>query len=99
MYEAEINMVIHAGGGVAEADILPDRVVLVLRDEGPGIADMELAMREGWSTASDRFRELGFGAGMGLPNMKRNADELRIESAPGAGTTVTMVILLKKEGA
>jgi len=99
MYEAEINMVIHAGGGVAEADILPDRVVLVLRDEGPGIADVELAMREGWSTASDRFRELGFGAGMGLPNMKRNADELRIESAPGAGTTVTMVILLKKEGA
>jgi serine/threonine-protein kinase RsbT len=96
MYEAEINMVIHAGGGVAEAEILPDRVVMVLRDEGPGIPDIDLAMKEGWSTAPDRFRELGFGAGMGLPNMKRNADEFHIESAPGVGTTVTMVILLKK---
>jgi len=96
MYEAEINMVIHAGGGVAEAEILPDRIVLVLRDHGPGIPDIGLAMQEGWSTAPDRFRELGFGAGMGLPNMKRNADELRVESAIGAGTTVTMVILLKK---
>jgi anti-sigma regulatory factor (Ser/Thr protein kinase) len=99
MYEAEINMVIHAGGGVAEAEILPDRVVLVLRDNGPGIPDIALAMKEGWSTAPDRFRELGFGAGMGLPNMKRNADELRVESAVGSGTTVTMVILLGKEGA
>jgi len=96
MYEAEINMVIHAGGGVAEAEILPDRVVLVLADRGPGIPNLELAMREGWSTAADRFRELGFGAGMGLPNMKRNADELRVESSPGSGTTVTMTILLGK---
>ncbi len=96
MYEAEINMVIHAGGGVARAEILPDRVVMVLEDEGPGIPDLSLAMREGWSTAPDRFRELGFGAGMGLPNMKRNADELAIDSAPGRGTSVTMTILLKK---
>jgi serine/threonine-protein kinase RsbT len=98
MYEAEINMVIHAGGGVAEVEIFPDRVVMVLKDEGPGIPDLSLAMREGWSTAPDRFRELGFGAGMGLPNMKRNADELRVESEAGKGTTVTMSILLKKEG-
>ena len=96
MYEAEINMVIHAGGGVARAEILPDRVVMVLEDEGPGIPDLSLSMREGWSTAPDRFRELGFGAGMGLPNMKRNADELAIDSAPGRGTSVTMTILLKK---
>lgn len=99
MYEAEINMVIHAGGGIAEAEILPDRVVIVLADRGPGIPDIDLAMQEGWSTAEDRFRELGFGAGMGLPNMKRNADEFRIESAQGVGTTVTMSILLGKGAA
>jgi serine/threonine-protein kinase RsbT len=96
MYEAEINMVIHAGGGVAEVEILPDRVVMVLKDEGPGIPDLDLAMKEGWSTAPDRFRELGFGAGMGLPNMKRNADDLRVESESGKGTTVTMMIRLGK---
>ena len=99
MYEAEINMVIHAGGGVAEAEIQPDRVVLVLADHGPGIPDLDLAMQEGWSTAPDRYRELGFGAGMGLPNMKRNVDELHIDSRPGEGTTVTMMILLGKESA
>ena len=98
MYEAEINMVIHAGGGVAEVEILPDRVVMVLKDEGPGIPDLDLAMKEGWSTAPDRFRELGFGAGMGLPNMKRNADDLRVESESGKGTTVTMMIRLGKGG-
>lgn len=92
MYEAEINMAIHAGGGIAEAEIVPGKVVVTLRDEGPGIADLELAMQEGYSTAPDHIRELGFGAGMGLPNMKRNADELTIESAPGAGTTIMITI-------
>jgi serine/threonine-protein kinase RsbT len=94
MYEGEINMAIHAGGGVAEADIESGRVVLTLSDKGPGIPDLELAMTEGWSTAPERFRELGFGAGMGLPNMKRNCDEFEIRSEVGVGTRVRMVILL-----
>lgn len=92
MYEAEINMVIHAGGGVAEAEIEADRVSMTLTDTGPGIPDLGLAMTEGWSTAPERFRELGFGAGMGLPNIKRNVDELSVETAPGKGTRVEMVV-------
>lgn len=95
MYEAEINMAIHARGGVAEAEISPGRVVVVMEDHGPGIADLDLAMQEGYSTAPDSVRELGFGAGMGLPNIKRNADELRIDTEPGRGTTVTISIGLK----
>ncbi|HTX71660.1 MAG TPA: ATP-binding protein [Rectinemataceae bacterium] len=98
MYEGEINMAIHAGGGMAEAEILPDRITMTLTDCGPGIADLELAMREGWSTAPDVYRELGFGAGMGLPNMKRNSDEISFESRLGVGTTVRMVIRLDREG-
>jgi serine/threonine-protein kinase RsbT len=94
MYEGEINMAIHGGGGVAEAEIEGGRVVLTLRDTGPGIPDIALAMTEGWSTASDRFRELGFGAGMGLPNMRRNCDEFEIKSEIGKGTSVRMVINL-----
>jgi anti-sigma regulatory factor (Ser/Thr protein kinase) len=94
MYEAEINMAIHAGGGVAEAEISPERILLTLTDEGPGIPDIELAMTEGYSTAPEWIRELGFGAGMGLPNMKRNADELRIESEVGKGTRVSLLIRL-----
>lgn len=94
MYEAEINMVIHAGGGVAEAEIGKDSVVITLSDAGPGIPDIPLAMTEGWSTAPDRFRELGFGAGMGLPNMRRNCDEFDIESEVGKGTCVRMIIYL-----
>lgn len=92
MYEGEINMVIHANGGVAMAAIRPDRVEIELCDRGPGIADVELAMQEGYSTASEQARNLGFGAGMGLPNMKRYADEMTIDSQPGEGTTVRMVI-------
>ncbi len=92
MYEAEMNMVIHGGGGVAEAELSPDRIVVTLRDSGPGIPDLELAMQEGYSTAPEWIREMGFGAGMGLPNMKRNSDELRIDSAPGSGTTVTIMV-------
>jgi anti-sigma regulatory factor (Ser/Thr protein kinase) len=94
MYEAEINMVIHAGGGVAEADINPERILITMTDHGPGIPDLELAMTEGYSTAAEWIRELGFGAGMGLPNMKRNADELRVDSRMGEGTVVSITIKL-----
>ncbi len=90
MYEGEINMVIHAGGGEAEVLIHEDCVEIILRDNGPGIADIELAMQEGFSTAPDNIRSLGFGAGMGLPNMKRYTDDMRIESTVGVGTTITM---------
>ena len=83
MYEAEINMVIHAGGGGADVFISPDKITLVMTDHGPGIANIELAMREGYSTAPDNIRSLGFGAGMGLPNIKRYTDELHIESEVG----------------
>jgi len=97
MYEAEINMVIHAGGGQAIADITPERVLLTLEDQGPGIPDLDLAMREGYSTAPEWIREMGFGAGMGLPNMKRNSDELKIDSVVGRGTKVTIVLNLASE--
>lgn len=92
MYEGEINMVIHAGGGEAVITVDPDRIVIVLEDHGPGIADIELAMQEGFSTAPDNIRSLGFGAGMGLPNMKRYTDEMKIESELGVGTKITMVV-------
>lgn len=92
MYEAEINMVIHAGGGEADLFIYPDKVTLVMTDQGPGIADIELAMREGYSTAPDNIRSLGFGAGMGLPNIKRYTDELIIDSELGKGTKLTMSV-------
>ena len=92
MYEGEINMVIHAGGGEADVDILPDKVTVVLTDHGPGIPDVEKAMQEGWSTAPDNVRSLGFGAGMGLPNMKKYSDEMTIDSVVGEGTTLRMVV-------
>ncbi|MBU0926793.1 MAG: ATP-binding protein [Spirochaetes bacterium] len=98
MYEAEINMVIHGGGGVATAELSPERVVVVMEDSGPGIPDLDLAMQEGYSTAPEWIREMGFGAGMGLPNMKRNADELRIESEVGRGTKVTIVVAFGAAG-
>ncbi len=90
MYEGEINMVIHAGGGEADVDVFEDCVVVTLKDHGPGIPDVELAMQEGYSTANESVRSLGFGAGMGLPNMKRYTDDMRIETAVGEGTTITM---------
>ncbi len=94
MYEAEINTVIHGGGGVCEAQVLEDKIIISFSDNGPGIADVELAMQEGYSTASEKIRELGFGAGMGLPNIKKYTDDMKIETAPGKGTTVTLTINL-----
>lgn len=90
MYEGEINMVIHAQGGVADLCVDHDRIIVTLKDEGKGIADIELAMQEGYSTAPDNIRALGFGAGMGLPNMKRYADRMGIESEVGKGTKIVM---------
>lgn len=92
MYEGEINMVIHAEGGEICVDISPQQIRMVLDDKGPGIPDVELAMQAGWSTAPDEIRSLGFGAGMGLPNMKKYTDEMEIETEIGVGTTITMVV-------
>ncbi len=94
MYEGEINMVIHADGGVADVEITDDRITLILADKGPGIPDVDLAMQEGFSTARDNIRALGFGAGMGLPNMKKYTDDMKIDTKVGVGTTITMVVLL-----
>ncbi len=94
MYEGEINMVIHANGGKAEVEIYRDRIVIYLTDTGKGIADIDQAMQEGFSTATDEIRELGFGAGMGLPNMKKYSDKMNIESEVGKGTRVTLEFLL-----
>ena len=94
MYEGEINMVIHADGGEADVLVYEDRIVMILTDRGPGIADVEKAMQEGYSTAPDNVRSLGFGAGMGLPNMKRYTDDMKIESVVGEGTTITMTVFL-----
>ena len=94
MYEGEINMVIHAGGGVADVNVSESFVEIVLKDNGPGIKDIEQAMQEGFSTATDNIRSLGFGAGMGLPNMKRYTDYMTIESVVGEGTTITMRVNL-----
>lgn len=92
MYEGEINMVIHANGGTAEVDVGLDDITITLRDTGPGIPDIEKAMQAGYTTAADSVRDLGFGAGMGLPNMKQYSDEMTVESTVGVGTTVTMVV-------
>ena len=92
MYEGEINMVIHADGGEVEVEILDDKIRVVLADRGPGIPDVEKAMSEGFSTAPEEIRDLGFGAGMGLPNMKKYTDEFYLETEVGVGTKVTMVV-------
>lgn len=94
MYEGEINMVIHAGGGEAIVSVYDDKIEIVLDDRGPGIANIEQAMKEGFSTAPDNIRNLGFGAGMGLPNMKRNTDTMAVESTLGVGTKITMTVNL-----
>lgn len=94
MYEAEINTIIHGGGGECEAEISGKQLRVTFRDNGPGIPDVELAMQEGWSTASEQIREMGFGAGMGLPNIKKYTDEMIIDTAPGKGTSITLIINL-----
>ncbi len=94
MYEGEINMVIHARGGDADVSVTEEYIEIVLADRGPGIKDIQQAMQEGFSTAPDNIRSLGFGAGMGLPNMKRYTDYMNIESTVGVGTTITMRVNL-----
>ena len=94
MYEGEINMVIHAKGGEITVEITPEKVRMVLDDVGPGIPDIELAMQSGYSTAPDEVRNLGFGAGMGLPNMKRYTDDMEIVTKLGVGTKITMEVNL-----
>ena len=92
MYEGEINMVIHADGGKAEVEVDADQITIRMEDTGPGIPDVAQAMQEGFSTAGQTARELGFGVGMGLPNIKRYSDEMSIETEVGKGTTVTVRI-------
>ncbi|MDP4109815.1 MAG: ATP-binding protein [Bacillota bacterium] len=94
MYEGEINMVLHADGGEATVEIDDEKIIILLKDKGPGIPDVDLAMQEGWSTAGESARNLGFGAGMGLPNMKKYSDDMRIDTEVGVGTTVKMVVVL-----
>lgn len=95
MYEAEMNMVIHADGGIVDVNILPEKIEVSLEDTGPGIPDIDLAMKAGYSTATHEIRELGFGAGMGLPNMKKYSDMLHITSEVGKGTKVEVAVFLK----
>ena len=92
MYEGEINMVIHAKGGEIRVEITPERILMILDDVGPGIPNVDLAMQAGYSTAPDEVRSLGFGAGMGLPNMKKYTDQMEIETKIGVGTKITMVV-------
>ena len=92
MYEGEINMVIHANGGSADVTVTDDDIIITLADKGPGIPDVNLAMQEGFSTARDNIRALGFGAGMGLPNMKKYTDTMEIDTEVGVGTTITMTV-------
>lgn len=94
MYEGEINMVIHAGGGTAEVIVSEEYIEIVLQDSGPGIKDIEQAMQAGFSTATETIRSLGFGAGMGLPNMKKNTDSMEITSTLGVGTRIVMRVML-----
>ncbi len=95
MYEGEINMVIHAKGGKITVEITPEQIKMILADVGLGIPDVELAMQAGYSTAPDEIRSLGFGAGMGLPNMKKYSDDMYIDTRLGQGTTITMIVALQ----
>ncbi|MDA8241679.1 MAG: ATP-binding protein [Nitrospiraceae bacterium] len=97
-FEAEMNVIIYAVAGMMHYTITPETIKVVLQDMGPGIPDIGLAMQEGYSTAPDYIREMGFGSGMGLPNIKRNADKLTINSVVGEGTTVEFVISLERSG-
>jgi len=95
MYEGEINMVIHAGGGEIDVEITENEIVMTLADKGPGIENIELAMKEGYSTAPDNIRSLGFGAGMGLPNIKKYTDEFGIDTVVGQGTTLNLKVYIQ----
>ena len=95
VYEGDINLVIHGGGGVIDVEITPECISIVLADQGPGIPDVALAMQEGYSTAPDNVRQLGFGAGMGLPNIKKYTDEMIIETEVGKGTTIKLKVFVK----
>lgn len=97
-YEAEMNIVIHARRGTLTARVYPDRVEIEAADEGPGIPDISLALQEGYSTAPPHIREMGFGAGMGLPNIQRSSDELHIDSKVGIGTKLTSTIMNRTSG-
>lgn len=94
MYEGKINMVIHANGGTITVEITPEQIRMILDDTGPGIPDVDLAMQAGYSTAPDEVRSLGFGAGMGLPNMKKYTDTMEIDTRLGVGTKITMVVMI-----
>ncbi len=95
MYEGEINMVIHAGGGEIDVEITENEIIMTLSDKGPGIENVELAMKEGYSTAPDNIRSLGFGAGMGLPNIKKYTDEFGIDTVVGEGTTLNLKVYIQ----
>ena len=95
LYEAEVNVVAHAYRGVMKVDLDAQKIKIVLEDEGPGIENIEKAMQEGFSTASDEVRQMGFGAGMGLPNIKRNTDEMLLTSVPGKGTRLELIVRLQ----
>ena len=95
VYEGEINLVIHGGGGVIDVEITPECISIVLADQGPGIPDVALAMQEGYSTAPDNVRQLGFGAGMGLPNIKKYTDEFSIDTVVGEGTTLNLKVYIQ----
>ena len=97
-YEGEMNVVMHGGDGSLSFAINPDKLIMEISDDGPGIVDIDQAMRAGYSTASDEHRELGFGAGMGLPNMKKNADDIIVDSEERQGTCVRMVFFIDKGG-
>ncbi len=95
-FEAEMNVIIYTPAGILRYKIAPDYINVVFDDVGPGIEDVDLAMKEGYSTAPDFIRDMGFGSGMGLPNIKKNADELKISSQPGVGTNLEFIIHIKK---
>lgn len=97
-YESEMNVVMHGGDGTLSIEVDNDKLILEITDDGPGIEDIELAMQAGYSTANDDHREMGFGAGMGLPNMKKNSDQIQVESPPNDGTVVRMIFFIPDKG-